>query len=349
MAKNRDEKVKEIVDKIPEYVEKFYFDSDNFKELMKVMSTFHKYSLNNMLLIAAQRPDASLVCGYKAWQKHGRQVVRGARALTIIAPVMKKISKSVDKLDPVTREPILDENGKPVVDVEEIKVARFQAIKVFDVSDTIGKPLPQIGVDELTASVERYDDFMTAIRTVCPVPIRFDEIKSGAKGYYHLEDKEIVIQKGMSELQTIKTALHECVHACHHDRDTMRDQGIEKDKNTIEIEAEGSAMVVCNYFSLDTTEYSIPYLGSYSRSREMEELKASLEMIRRTSGELIDGLTEKLQELTKEHEQVKGIMQENEKEQSSVALRKQEVGNRFGQQRIDHSKPIHVKREEISL
>ena len=276
----RGKKVKSILKKLEEGV-KDLFTSEKYKQYLSTMSKFHHYSFNNTILIAMQRPDATLVAGYTAWkQKFHRQVKKGAKGITILAPVKLK-EKEED-----------DSKTEPENDEKEHKIhLLFRPVSVFDVSQTEGEPLPSLGVDELTGNAEGYEAFMQAMRGLSPVPIRFNEIKGGAKGYYHTVDKEIVIKKDMSELQTMKTCVHEVSHALLHDRDKMKDEGVEKDQQTREVEAESVAYVVCSYFNLDTgKDYSFPYIGMWSSSKEMNELKASMDTIQKTAAGLIDGI-----------------------------------------------------------
>ena len=276
----RGKKVKSILKKLEEGV-KDLFTSEKYKQYLSTMSKFHHYSFNNTILIAMQKPDATLVAGYTAWkQKFHRQVKKGEKGITILAPVKLKEKEADDSKTEV-------EN-----DEKEHKIhLLFRPVSVFDVSQTEGEPLPSLGVDELTGNAEGYDAFMQAMSKLSPVPIRFDEIKGGAKGYYHTVDKEIVIKKDMSELQTMKTCVHEVSHALLHDRDKMKNEGIEKDQQTKEVEAESVAYVVCSYFNLDTgKDYSFPYIGMWSSSKEMNELKASMDTIQKTATGLIDGI-----------------------------------------------------------
>lgn len=227
------------------------FTGDKYAQYLQNMSKFHRYSFNNTLLIAMQRPDATLVTGYRNWQSMGRQVKKGEKGITILAPAPIKRKREQEILDQ-NHMPLLDADGKPKTEEVEVVIPRFKPTTVFDISQTDGEPIETLAPEELTEAVADYDLFMKAITAVSPVPIRFDEIAGEAKGYYHSGDKEIVIQKGMSESQTIKTAIHETGHARLHDKDIMEEQGIEKDRLTKEVEAESVAYCVCSAFGVDT-------------------------------------------------------------------------------------------------
>ena len=293
---NRDEKMKEITDRLQAGLEEL-FSSEKYAEYLRVMSQFHHYSFNNTLLIAMQKPDATLVAGYHAWEKKfNRHVMKGEKGIQIIAPAPFKEKQEHEKVDPETGEVMLREDGQPETEEVMVVIPRFKVSTVFDLSQTDGDPLPELGPGELTASVENYELFMNAIRSVAPVPIRFEEIHSGAKGYYDNANKEIVIQNGMSEMQTMKTAVHETAHAILHDRDIMQEQGIQKDQMTKEVEAESVAFVSLAHFELDTSDYSFPYIAGWSSGRDAKELKASLDTIRKTSSEIIDGIEASMRE-----------------------------------------------------
>lgn len=279
------------------------FTGDKYAQYLQTMSKFHRYSFNNTLLIAMQRPDATLVTGYRNWQSMGRQVKKGEKGITILASAPIKRKREQEILDQ-NHKPLLDADGKPRTEEVEVVIPRFKPTTVFDISQTDGEPIENLAPEELTEAVADYDLFMEAITAVSPVPIRFDEIAGEAKGYYHSGDKEIVIQKGMSESQTIKTAIHETGHARLHDKDIMEKQGIEKDRLTKEVEAESVAYCVCSAFGVDTSEYSFPYIAGWSSNRDMKELKASMDIIRKTAGEMIDELSDNLQELFAEKKQL---------------------------------------------
>lgn len=275
------------------------FTSNRYQEFLKTMAKFHNYSFNNTMLIAMQRPDATLVTSYKNWQSMGRQVMKGEKGITIIAPAPYKKMKGKEVLDENQR-PIMGTDGKPKTEQVEVTVPHFKAVTVFDIAQTSGEPIQTLAPELLTAAVQDFDSFMQAIQKISPVPIRFDEIDGNANGYYHNADKEIVIKKGLSESQTLKTAIHETVHAKLHDKEIMESLGVEKDRLTKEVEAESVAYCVCSSFGLDTSDYSFPYIAGWSSSREMKEMKASMDVIRKTAGEMIDQLTEELEIILEE-------------------------------------------------
>ena len=295
------EKLKEITDRLEQGIAEL-FDSERYREYLKVMSKFHNYSFNNTLLIAMQKPDASLVAGFSAWKNNfGRNVMKGQKGLKIIAPSPFKIRQEVEKIDPHTQKPIIGKDGKPVTEEKEVKIPAYKVVSVFDVSQTEGKELPDIAVDELTGDVDRYKDFFAALEKTSPVPIAFENIGGGSHGYYHLEDKRIAINEGMSELQTLKTAIHEIAHAKLHDIDlnAPKDEQPRVDRRTREVEAESVAYTVCQHYGLDTSDYSFGYVAGWSSGRELSELKSSLETIRSAAAEIINSIDENLAELQK--------------------------------------------------
>lgn len=303
MAGKREQQMKEITERLEQGVKEL-FTSEMYTEYLKTMSQFHNYSFNNTMLIAMQKPEATLVAGYQAWQKKfKRQVKRGEKGIQIIAPAPIREKEEVEKFYPVTNEPILRPDGKPETEEIEHIIPRFRLTTVFDISQTYGEPLPELETPELMGSVENFEIFMQAIREVSPVPIRFDETLSGVKGYYSNVNKEIVIQQGMSESQTMKTGVHETTHAKLHDRDIMEELGEKKNQMTREVEAESVAYTVCQYFGLDTSDYSFPYIAGWSSSMDMKELRSSMDTIRKTAGEMIDGMTEVMQRLMRERQE----------------------------------------------
>jgi antirestriction protein ArdA len=295
------EKLKEITDRLEQGIAEL-FDSERYREYLKVMSKFHNYSFNNTLLIAMQKPDASLVAGFSAWKNNfGRNVMKGQKGIKIIAPSPFKIRQEVEKIDPHTQKPIIGKDGKLVTEEKEVKIPAYKVVSVFDVSQTEGKELPDIAVDELTGDVDRYKDFFAALEKTSPVPIAFENIGGGSHGYYHLEDKRIAINEGMSELQTLKTAIHEIAHAKLHDIDlnAPKDEQPRVDRRTREVEAESVAYTVCQHYGLDTSDYSFGYVAGWSSGRELSELKSSLETIRSAAAEIINSIDENLAELQK--------------------------------------------------
>ena len=270
------------------------------------MSKFHNYSFNNTLLIAMQKPDASLVAGFGKWRDDfERHVKKGEKGIKILAPSPYKVKKQMEKIDPSTQKPVIGADGKPVTEEREIEIPAFRVVTVFDVSQTEGKEIPGIAVSELTGSVEQYQDFFAALEKASPVPIAFENIEGGAHGYYHLEEKRIAIDEGMSELQTLKTAIHEIAHAKLHaiDKDApATEQAVRPDHRTREVQAESVAYAVCQHYGLDTSDYSFGYVAGWSSGRELSELKASLETIRKAANELITDIDDHLAQLQQERE-----------------------------------------------
>lgn len=278
-AKTEKQKVQEITEKLEQGIKEL-FESEKYKTYLNTMSKFHNYSFNNTMLIAMQKSDVTLVAGFKAWQKNfDRHVKKGEKGIRILAPAPYKIKEEQEKLDPVTGEIMLDKSGMPITEEVEIKIPAFRVVPVFDVSQTDGKELPDIGVNELSGSVEDYEDFMQALSEVSPVPITYEDIEGEAKGYSHTTDHWIVIQEGMSQSQTVKTAIHEVAHAKRHDRERNQDIDavLDKDRNTKEVEAESVAYTVCQHFGIDTSDYSFGYIAGWSSDRDMKELKSSLD------------------------------------------------------------------------
>lgn len=311
MAEKREERMKEITERLEQGVQEL-FTSEQYTKYLKTMSQFHNYSFNNTLLIAMQKPDATLVAGYGAWQKKfNRQVKRGEKGIQIFAPVMVRKKEELEKFDPETNEPILRPDGQPETEEVEHIIPRFRVATVFDISQTEGEPLPELDTPELMGNVENFEIFMRAIKRVSPAPIRYAEIEGNTRGYYSNVDKEIVIQEGMSESQTMKTGIHEVTHAMCHDREFMEEAGEKKNQMTKEVEAESVAYTVCSYFGLDTSDYSFPYIAGWSSDMEMKELRSSMDFIRKTAGSFIDRMVENMQELQKEQPE-KEHLEEND-------------------------------------
>ena len=299
------DKLKEITDRLEQGIMEL-FDSDRYKEYLRVMSKFHNYSFNNTLLIAMQKPDASLVAGFQSWKNNfKRNVVKGEKGIKILAPSPFKIKQEMEKIDPATQKPVIGADGKPVKEEKEITIPAFKVVSVFDVSQTEGKELPDIAVDMLTGDVECFKDVFAALEKTSPVPIGFEKIEGNLHGYYHLEEKRIAIDEGMSELQTIKTAIHEIAHAKLHDIDPnapKEERAGRPDRRTREVQAESVAYAVCQHYGLDTSDYSFGYVAGWSSGRELDELKSSLETIRSTAAEIINSIDEHLQEIQKERD-----------------------------------------------
>ena len=291
-GETRQEKLRCITDKLEEGV-KAVFTSDKFREYLKFLSKFHDYSFGNVLLIAMQKPDASLVAGFNDWsKKHHRHVRKGEKGIKILAPIIVKKKKKSDDGDgdkKTTDRKSADQTLKQ--DDDDPVLRAFKIVTVFDVSQTEGEPIPSYGVDELTGDVARYDSFMAALTSVSPVPIGFEDIPGSSHGYYHLVEKRIAIQSGMSQLQTIKTAIHETAHATLHalPKDGKPDKD-GPDRRTKEVQAESVAYVVCQHYGLDTSDYSFAYVAGWSSGRDIKELKASLDVIRRTSHDMITSI-----------------------------------------------------------
>lgn len=329
---NREEQLKQITEQLEQGVAEI-FTSEKYTEYLNTMAKFHNYSFNNTLLIAMQKPEATLVAGYQAWQKKfNRQVKRGEKGIQIIAPAPFKEKQEIEKTDPETGEIVIGKDGQPETEVVERVITKFRVTTVFDVSQTTGEPIPEFEVSELEGDVLIYHDFMESLKMVAPVPIRFIEIDGEAKGFYQLVDKYIAIQPGMSEAQTMKTAVHETAHAVLHDRDQMEAEGIVKDQLTREVEAESVAYVVCNHFGLDTSEYSFSYIASWSSGKNMKELRASMDTIRKTSADMIGQIEEKLKELQIERAEQEADVVEQTEEMSAMQYAEQTI-NRLEQER----------------
>ena len=316
------EKLKEITDRLEQGITEL-FESERYREYLRVMSKFHNYSINNTLLIAMQKPDASLVAGFSAWKNNfGRNVMKGQKGIKIIAPSPYKVKQEMKKIDPHTQQPIIGKDGKPVTEEKEITIPAYKVVSVFDVSQTEGKELPDIAVDELTGDVERYRDFFAALEKTSPVPIGFEQIPGSSHGYYHLEDKRIAIQEGMSELQTLKTAIHEIAHAKLHDIDLNAPENEQQprvDRRTREVEAESVAYTVCQHYGLDTSDYSFGYVAGWSSGRELSELKSSLETIRSAAAEIINSIDANIAELQKAQDKEQAAGQEQPDKEENAA------------------------------
>ena len=301
-GQNSAERMKEITDRLETGIQEL-FESERYKAYLTTMSKFHSYSFNNTLLIAMQ--GGQLVAGYNKWRDDfHRNVKKGEKAIKILAPAPFKAKKEVQKLDAQGR-PVMGKDGKPVTEVQEIQVPAFKIVSVFDVSQTEGEPLPSIGVEELTGSVERYGEFFKALEQTSPVSIGFEDIPGGSHGYYHLTEKRIAIQEGMSELQTLKTAIHEIAHSKLHAIDPEAptiEQADRPDSRTREVQAESVAYAVCQHYGLDTSDYSFGYVAGWSSDKDLKELKASLETIRTTAHELITTIDGHLAQLQKERQ-----------------------------------------------
>ena len=315
------ERIKEITAGIEKGIQEL-FESDRYRNYLTTMSRFHRYSLNNVMLIHAQKPDATLVAGFNKWKNSfGRHVKKGEKGIQILAPTPYKIKQEEQKLDPDTKLPLLDENGEPVTEEKEITIPMFKVVSVFDVSQTDGRPLPQIS-STLTGDVAEYEVFLEALRRTSPVPISFQAMEPGMDGYFAPKKQEIFLREGMSQAQTICAAVHEIAHSKLHDYEHMTelaDDGEtilvpgEKSRNTEEVEAESVSYAVCQYFGIETAENSFGYIATWSQGKELKELRASLETINKTSSELITGIEKHYREICKE----RGIQAETQEQDTS--------------------------------
>lgn len=299
-AENRRQELKDITEKLEKGVSEI-FTSEKYQELLNTMAKFPRYSLNNNLLIMMQKPDATLCQSYTGWNKMGRFVKRGEKGIRILAPAPFKMEREQNKLDDKGRA-VLDQDGEPVKEKTEISVNAFKPVSTFDISQTDGEPLPEIGVSELAGEVKDYQTFFDAIRKASPVPVAFENIQSGAKGYFHTEENRIAIKEGMSEIQNVKTAIHEMAHAKLHNLEAQQMKEGKQSRNSKEVEAESVAYTVCQHYGIDTSDYSFAYVATWSQGKEMPELKESLNTIRQAASELITSIDEKVQELTAERE-----------------------------------------------
>lgn len=297
--------LKEITDRLEQGIKEL-FESEHYRNYLNVMSKFHEYSINNMVLIAMQNPQATLVAGFNAWKKNfGRFVKRGEKSIKIIAPAPYKIKKNEEAINPETQKPIIGKDGKPVTETIEITIPAFKVVSVFDISQTEGKPLPELEIKELTGDVNNYATFFNALKEVSPFPIDFENITDGAKGYCNFKESRIAINEDLSETQIIKTAIHEITHANLHNYYGEKEKNIpveqRKNRNTKEVEAESVAYTVCQHYGIDTSDYSFTYIASWSTGRNLDELKNSLETIRTTAAGLISDIDMKCKEITQQH------------------------------------------------
>lgn len=293
------ERMKELTDKLKQGV-RDVFDSDRYAEYLKSVSKFHHYSFRNVILILLQCPDAEHVAGFNTWKKLGRTVKKGEKGIAVLAPITFNRLVETNVIDPDTRDVVRDNNGDPVKETQLVKKQSFKIVYVFDISQTEGRELPTIGVDELTGDVASYDAIFHAVEDIAPVPIYFRTGEDSSKGCYHLTEKRIYINEGMSQVQTVKTAIHETAHSMLHDLKVVDGKIAEKptkDRNTIEVEAESIAYIVCQHFGIDTSDYSFAYVTSWSKSRELDELTASLDTISGTASEIISGIESRCPEL----------------------------------------------------
>lgn len=311
MAEKNKERLKEITDSIEQGI-KDLFQSDRFAQYLCTMSRFHRYSVNNTILIYMQKPDATLVAGFNKWHdQFSRNVMRGEKGIKIIAPAPYKKNIEEEKLDPDTKTPVLDANGKVIMEEMEIMIPMYKVISVFDVSQTEGKPLPTLAKD-LTGNVTQFEIFMDALRRSFPVPVAFEAMDPNMDGYFSKRDQRIAIRSGMSEVQTISAAVHEITHATLHNYEQTRLANAQsdetakplkkKDRRTEEVEAESVSFAVCQYYGIQTGENSFGYIASWSKGRELSELRASLETINETASGLISDIDQNFREVLKEYD-----------------------------------------------
>lgn len=328
-----EDRIRELTDRLEKGIKEL-LEGDKFKNYLNTMSKFHDYSFNNTMLIALQKPDATLVAGFNSWKnKFERSVKKGEKGIQIFAPAPYKVKKERTKLDNDTGLPLLDKDGKPVVEEYEVKIPAFKVVSVFDVSQTAGKELPTLGVDELKGDVQNFEKFFEALKTVAPVPVTFEDIMSGAKGYFDKEKNIIAINEGMSETQTVKTAIHEIAHSILHNRNLIvSDLDIPKDRNTEEVEAESVAYTVCQHFGIDTSDYSFAYVASWGSGKELPELKASLETIRATANDIINKIEDFL--LGRQKEQVQDRTTQVQEKSGTVSLPEETAFEKFPEPKV---------------
>ena len=303
------ERLQEITAGIEQGIKEL-FESEKYMRYLSVMSKFHRYSVNNTMLIYMQKPEATLVAGFNKWKNQfARHVKKGEHGITIIAPTPYKKKIEEMKRDPDTHAPILDADGKTVMEEKEIEIPMFRPVKVFDVSQTDGKPLPELA-SSLSGTVPHYEAFLEALRRSASVPIEFEPMAANTDGYFSPDQQRIAIREGMSEVQTVSATVHEIAHSKLHNRQKMQetaaagdnapDQPKPKDRRTEEVEAESISYAVCQYFGIQTGENSFGYIASWSKGKELKELRASLETINKTSCELINNIERHYKEICKE-------------------------------------------------
>ena len=307
MKPSAETRVKALTEQLEAGV-KEVFESEQYKTYLKAMSKFHQYSFGNVLLILMQCPEASLVAGFQTWKRHfGRTVKKGEHGIQIIAPTQRSRLVKQDRLDPDTQRPVIGLDGVPEQEPVFVNYQSFRVTYVFDVSQTEGKALPSYGVDELTGDVPYFDSMFSAVEKLAPVPIEYRPA-AAAKGSYNCLERKIYVNEGMSQVQTLKTLIHETAHALLHDSSVLDDEIPKKDRHTKEVEAESIAYVVCQHFGIDTSDYSFPYVTGWSRGKELPELKASLQCISRTAAGMIDSVEKSCAELTAEKSKEKYVI-----------------------------------------
>lgn len=346
---NKD-RMREIVDSIENGIKEL-FESDKYRKYLVTMSRFHRYSVNNTMLIYMQRPDATHVAGFNKWRdQFGRNVLKGEKGIRIIAPTPYKKKVEEIKTDPETNAPVLDADGKAIIEEKEIRIPMFKVVSVFDVSQTAGKPLPQLAAD-LSGNVQQYEVFMEALRRASPVPIEIKPVARDTDGFFSIKAQSITIRAGMSEVQTVCAAVHEIAHAKLHDYEHMTelaDDGEtllvpgEKSRNTEEVEAESISYAVCQYYGIETGENSFGYIATWSQGKELKELRASLETINKTASELITDIDRHFAEICKE----RGIDRENLAAAEQPSVEAQEAEKLY---MVDNDKYIHVQRSDTGI
>lgn len=346
---NKD-RMREIVDSIENGIKEL-FESDKYRQYLSTMSRFHRYSVNNTMLIYMQRPDATHVAGFNKWRdQFGRNVLKGEKGIRIIAPTPYKKKVEEIKTDPETNAPILDADGKAIIEEKEIRIPMFKVVSVFDVSQTAGKPLPQLAAD-LSGNVQQYEVFMEALRRASPVPMEIKPVARDTDGFFSIKAQSITIRAGMSEVQTVCAAVHEIAHAKLHDYEHMTelaDDGEtilvpgEKSRNTEEVEAESISYAVCQYYGIETGENSFGYIATWSKGKELKELRASLETINKTASELITDIDRHFAEICKE----RGIDRENLAAAEQPSVEAPEAEKLY---MVDNDKYIHVQRSDTGI
>lgn len=344
------DRMREIVDSIENGIKEL-FESDKYRQYLSTMSRFHRYSVNNTMLIYMQRPDATHVAGFNKWRdQFGRNVLKGEKGIRIIAPTPYKKKVEEIKTDPETNAPILDADGKAIIEEKEIRIPMFKVVSVFDVSQTAGKPLPQLAAD-LSGNVQQYEVFMEALRRASPVPMEIKPVARDTDGFFSIKAQSITIRAGMSEVQTVCAAVHEIAHAKLHDYEHMTelaDDGEtilvpgEKSRNTEEVEAESISYAVCQYYGIETGENSFGYIATWSKGKELKELRASLETINKTASELITDIDRHFAEICKE----RGIDREDLAAAEQPSVEAQEVEKLY---MVDNDKYIHVQRSDTGI
>ena len=344
------DRMREIVDSIENGIKEL-FESDKYRQYLSTMSRFHRYSVNNTMLIYMQRPDATHVAGFNKWRdQFGRNILKGEKGIRIIAPTPYKKKVEEIKTDPETNAPVLDADGKAIIEEKEIRIPMFKVVSVFDVSQTAGKPLPQLAAD-LSGNVQQYEVFMEALRRASPVPMEIKPVARDTDGFFSIKAQSITIRAGMSEVQTVCAAVHEIAHAKLHDYEHMTelaDDGEtilvpgEKSRNTEEVEAESISYAVCQYYGIETGENSFGYIATWSKGKELKELRASLETINKTASELITDIDRHFAEICKE----RGIDREDLAAAEQPSVEAQEVEKLY---MVDNDKYIHVQRSDTGI